>query len=263
MPIFSTLIITNSHHDALDQCLQSVRAISKEIFIIDISYDSWVETKKYDSEVAVTVLSMPGISECEATVKGILKATNAYVIWLYATEVISDALKNHLALHAQNLTAPAYSVLCVSHIGNEPIRSGPFKPTTKTRIIDKTIVHAACGESGFVIVNSKDVRTINLRLELHCYQFGSIQEMKLKTKQNALLRAEYLFSSGVKYCRLYATLRILWAVFYAFFITFAFTDIPYGWQTAVQHVRFTYLMHQYLRLLHNYGTTERRLTKSP
>lgn len=261
MPILSTVIVTTSGNDTIERCLQSVRAISNEIIIIDISPDSWVDPKRLNQNVAVTLLAKQGITECEARILGISKATSRYVLCLHANEAVSDALKNHLTLHGQNLSAPAYSVRCVNHIGSEPIQSGPLKPNSETRIIDKTSVQATCGESGFVTVNSKGVRAMNLRLELHRYQFGSIQQLKEETEQNALKKAEYLHSINVSYSVWVATLRVTWAALYAFFITFAFTDIPYGIQTAVQHVRFTYLLHKHLRLLNNYGTTERRLTK--
>ncbi len=134
MTNLSAVIITLNEEKNIERCLRSLKPVVEEIVVMDSG--STDNTVQLSQSLGAKVISCAWKGYAETKNEGNRAASNNYILWLDADEVISEELAKNINAAKTNLSG-AYTFNRLNNYCGKWIRHGGFYPDRKVRIFNR------------------------------------------------------------------------------------------------------------------------------
>ncbi|WP_072763079.1 glycosyltransferase family 2 protein [Arenibacter nanhaiticus] len=218
----SALIITYNEMGYIEKCLDSV-SFADEIIVVD-SYSTDGTYQYLLDHPRVTVIQKPFVNYTDQKSFALKQATNDWIIFLDADEVITDQLKEEIKIKAtRDSEHSAYWCYRKFMFQNRRLYFSGWQTDknyrlfrkSKVRFCDKKIVHET------LVVNGSS-GVLHEHLMHYCYK--DYTDYKMKVLKYGRLKAKEAFHNEKKFSYFALTFKPMWKFFHNYVIRLGFLD---------------------------------------
>ncbi len=247
IPALSVVIMTYNEESNLPRCLDSVRGIGDELFMLDsFSTDRTVEIgKAHGARVEQHAFG----SYVEQKKRLVAKASNDWVFCIDADEYLSDELR-HSILQARSSNAyDGYYNNRKNKLGDRWIHHGSWYPDRKIRLFDRRKVKITGQDPHDVMMPEKDARIGRLKGDLMHLADVSFESRRKTNERHSERAAEALFANGKRTNPYRRFVKPLGRFIASYVIRFGFLDGYYGWFVAKSEAQYVWMREKKLKKL--------------
>lgn len=235
----STVIMTYNEETKIGRCIESVKAISDEVVVLDsYSTDKTVEiAESLGARVEYSVF-LGYIKQRELS---ILKAKNEWVLALDADEYLSDELQTEIRSLLSSPDADAYFINRHNAINGYFLKHGSWFPHYIIRLFRKEAVFCGGNPPHDRIYMHKSYSSKRLKSLLmhHCNE--DIHDRITTVNNHSSIAARHRFESGIKTNYFRILVKPLWKFVVEYFLRLGFLDGFYGYLMAKTTAQYIYL----------------------
>ncbi len=247
MEKISVVIICLNEEKNIGRCIDSVKDIADEIFILD----------SHSTDQTIAIAEQRGATVIQETFKGYIQqknraialATHNYVLSLDADEALDTILIDSISNVKGKFNHQAYRMNRFSNYCGKFIRHGSWYPDAKIRLFDKRVASWGGTNPHDKIILTGDMTVKHLKGNILHYSYNSISEHVNQNNKFSSLAAESLFANGKRTNLFKVFVHPLWAFFQGYLIRAGFLDGLYGLVIAILIANLTFLKHIKLYLL--------------
>jgi glycosyltransferase involved in cell wall biosynthesis len=245
----SVVIITKNEAHIIANTLQSLRAVTHDIVIVDSGStdDTIAICKKMNAHVIETGWAGYGINKN----MGIRAAKHDWILSLDADEAIDETLQQSLLQLAPGNPDEVFNIRFKNFYCNKWIRFGEWGSDWHIRLFNRNKVQwndVAVHEN---LVFPENVRVIKLPGNILHYTVQNRQEYDAKTDHYARMNAEKYAAAGKKAVFLKQYFSPVFAFLQYYIFRLGFLDGPEGFIIAKTTARYTFLKYRYLNKMVN------------
>jgi glycosyltransferase involved in cell wall biosynthesis len=245
IPALSVVIMTYNEESNLPRCLESVKGIGEEIFILDsFSTDRTLEIARA-AGARVEQHAFGGFVEQRK--RALESAAYDWVFCIDADEYLSSELKASILRAKAANSFDGYFNNRRNKIGPKWINHGSWYPDRKIRLFDRRKVKIAGQDPHDVMVPEKDASIGFLKGDLMHLADESFESRYRKNEKHSTRAAEALYAKGVKpnIFRLY--IKPAARFISSYLLRLGFLDGYYGWFVAKSEAQYVRLREEKLK----------------
>ena len=246
IPALSVVVMTYNEEINLPRCLESVKGLGEEIFVLDsFSTDRTLDiARQFDARVE----QHPFGSYVEQKKRLVDKAAHDWVFCIDADEYLSDELrKSILSVKAKN-KFDGYFNNRRNKIGDRWINHGSWYPDRKIRLFDRRLVKITGQDPHDVMTPEKDARIGHLKGDLLHLADENFESRRQKNEKHSTRAAEALFNNGVKPSLFRQFVKPAARFFSSYFLRLGFLDGYYGWFVAKSEAQYVRMREEKLKV---------------
>jgi glycosyltransferase involved in cell wall biosynthesis len=245
IPALSVVIMTFNEEVNLPRCLESVKGVGEEIFILDsFSTDRTLDIAR---GVGARIEQHAFGSYVEQKKRLVEKAANDWVLCIDADEYLSEELKASILRAKQKNSFDGYFNNRRNKLGPKWINHGSWYPDRKIRLFDRRKVKITGQDPHDVMLPEKDARIGFLKGDLMHIADEDFASRHRKNEKHSTRAAEALFAKGKKTNLLRLYIKPAARFIASYFIRLGFLDGYYGWFVAKSEAQYVRLREEKLK----------------
>lgn len=258
----SALVITYNEMGYIQKCIDSV-SFADEILVVD-SYSNDGTYEYLTDHPKVKVIQHPFENFTAQKSFALRQATNDWILFVDADEVVSKALQNEIIDTINNPEAcEAYWFYRTFMFKNKRLRFSGWQTDknhrlfrkSKARFTDKKIVHETLKVDGSSCV-------LKERLAHYCYK--NYEDYKSKMLRYSRLRAKEEFKNNRRFNTFKLYVKPIWKFCYNFFFRLGILDFDKGLKVCYLNALSVHHRYYILKLLErHHRSLERSVSKQP
>ncbi len=245
IPALSVVIMTYNEEANLPRCLESVKGIGDEIFILDsFSTDRTLEIAQ---GAGARVEQHTFGSYVEQKKRLVKKAAFDWVLCMDADEFLSEELRKSILRVKANNAFDGYLNNRKNKIGNRWINHGSWYPDRKIRLFDRRKVRITGQDPHDVMSPDKDARIGFLKGDLMHLADIDFNSRFQKNQKYSTRAAEALFLKGIEPGLFRRWLKPAARFLTSYLLRLGFLDGYYGWFVAKSEAQYVWMRESKLK----------------
>ena len=236
IPSLSVVVMTYNEEVDLPRCLESVKGVGDEIFILDsFSTDRTLDVaRQFGARVEQHAFG----SYVEQKKRLVEKAANDWVFCIDADEYLSDELRKSILRIKSSNHFDGYFNNRRNKIGERWINHGSWYPDRKIRLFDRRKVKITGQDPHDVMTPEKDARIGRLKGDLMHIADENFESRHQKNEKHSTRAAEALFNNGIKPNLFREYVKPAARFISSYFFRLGFLDGYYGWFVAKSEAQY-------------------------
>ena len=237
--------MTYNEESNLPRCLESVKGVGEEIFILDsFSTDLTLDIAR---NANARVEQHPFGSYVEQKKRLVEKAKHDWVLCIDADEYLSDQLKASILRAKADNSFDGYFNNRKNKLGEKWIHHGSWYPDRKIRLFDRRKIKITGQDPHDVMLPDKDARIGYLKGDLMHLADENFESRHRKNEKHSTRAAEALFAKGKKTNALRLYIKPVARFVTSYLIRLGFLDGYYGWFVAKSEAQYVRMREQKLK----------------
>ena len=243
----STVIMTFNEEDKIQKCIESVKACSDEIIVLD-SY-STDKTIQIAESLGANIHYHEFLGYIGQRELSISHAQHELVLALDADEYLSPELSDEILALKENPQHDHYYLNRLSNINGYWIKHGSWFPHRIIRLFKKGTTRCTGNPPHDLIKGLEGTNGARLKgLLLHdCYD--DIHDRMVTVNNHSTIAAEHRFNIGLKSNYFRVLIKPIWKFIVEYILRLGFLDGYYGWFMARTTAFYIYLRESKLMAL--------------
>ena len=239
MAKLSTVIMCYNEEAKIGRCIESVKAVSDEILVLDsYSTDKTVEIAK-DLGARIEYHKFLGyIKQRELSIS---LASHDWVLALDADEYLSEELSNEIRTELQNPQSDVYYLNRSNAINGYFLRYGSWFPHRIIRLFNRNKIRCSGNppHDRIYALEGSSSKKMKALLMHHCNE--DIHDRMTTVNKHSSIAARHRFEQGIKTNYFRILIKPTWKFFVEYILRLGFLDGFYGYLMAKTTAHYIYL----------------------